>query len=360
MLVLRLFHQSDPFRQLEERPFSDGELVIGREAGVDWTIDDPDLVLSRRHCVLSRRKGRLSLRDTSANGVFLGEGRQRVPSEDPVFLSAGETIRLGQYMILVDEDRPAVAAPQGSAATAAFSADATTIFEAPFARPILHAVAVDEQAVTVPSDWEGAQTAARATPSEGSLLDAFCAGARLDASSFAGDDAEAVMRRVGAVYQQMVLGLADLMSERTAVKAEYRMNRTTVGAQGNNPFKWASPQRLAVDLLREREDGFLSGPRAVRESFEDMKKHLVGVLAGMRAAIAATTDGLKPEEVEQRLEGRNFVLKSRSAAAWEAYAELHAEMRRRMDDDPDSPANRAFREAYERQLQELDALCTRA
>ena len=48
--------------------------------------------------------------------------------------------------------------------------------------------------------------------------------------------------------QVVVLGMTDLMDERTSVKADYRMDRTTVRAEGNNPFKWARPQRLAVDL----------------------------------------------------------------------------------------------------------------
>jgi predicted component of type VI protein secretion system len=356
MIILRLFHQNDPFRQVEERPLADGELVIGREAGVDWLIDDPELVLSRRHCVIARRGGRITLRDISANGVFLGEARERAVPDESMEIKPGETLRLGRYLILVDQDQPQASV---SASSKPFSPDATTMFDAPFAQPILQSVAVDGAAISVPSDWADAPSA-RPAPTEGSLLDAFCAGAKLDASAFAGEEAEAVMRRVGAVYQQMVLGLADLMGERTAVKTEYRMSRTTVRAHDNNPFKWTSPQRLAVDLLRDREDGFLTGPRAVRESYEDLKKHVVCMLAGLRAAVAATADTLAPDAVDKRLEGRSFVFKGRSAAAWEEYEALHAEVRRRLDGDPDSPANRAFREAYERQLQELDALCTRA
>ncbi|MET0293373.1 MAG: type VI secretion system-associated FHA domain protein TagH, partial [Phenylobacterium sp.] len=188
----------------------------------------------------------------------------------------------------------------------------------------------------------------------GSLLDAFCAGAKLDAGAFSGEDPHEVMRRLGAVYQQMVLGLADLMDERTCVKADYRMDRTTVRAEGNNPFKWAKPQRLAVDLLKVRQDGFLSGQAAVKSSFEDMKKHLLCLLAGMRGALTTSLDSLSPAQVEAELKGESFILKNRASAAWNVYGRLYAKFLTQAHDDPDSPVNRDFRAAYEAQLRALD------
>ncbi|HEY9217386.1 MAG TPA: type VI secretion system-associated FHA domain protein TagH, partial [Phenylobacterium sp.] len=185
--------------------------------------------------------------------------------------------------------------------------------------------------------------------------DAFCAGARLDASAFAGEDPHEVMRRLGELYQQMVLGLTDLMDERTSIKAEYRMDRTTVSAQGNNPFKWARPQRLAVELLKARQDGFLTGTAAVKASFEDLKKHLLCLLAGMRGALTTTVEGLSPAQVEDSLKGESFILKNKGAAAWSEYGRLHAQFLEAAHGDPDSPMNREFRAAYERQLKALDA-----
>ena len=231
-------------------------------------------------------------------------------------------------------------------------------FDAPFSSPMLKSVAITEATLAVPSSWAGPEAAE--APSDGSLLDAFCNGARLDASAFSGEDPIEVMRRLGAVYQQMVLGLGDLMSERTSVKTEYRMTRTTVFAEGNNPFKWAPAQRVATDLLRPRGEGFLSGPAAVKASFQDMKKHLLCMMAGLRAAVGSTLEALAPEEAEARLKGQSLMLKNRDAMAFSEYVKLHAEFRMRADGDPDSPVNQAFKAAYERQLTELDAMSTQA
>jgi predicted component of type VI protein secretion system len=348
MVTLRLFHQTDPFRQLEARDLDEGELAIGRDPSADWTIPDPDMAVSRLHCVIARRDGRLTLRDTSANGVFLGARRDRLPRGEIAAIEAGETLRLGDFLIVVEP--PAAALP----------AEAETDFDAPFHRPMLQPGELDADALATPSDWAiPAPEAAACGPNQGSLLEAFCAGAKLDASAFAGEDPEQVMRRLGAVYQQMVLGLGDLMSERTSVKAEYRLGRTTVRAEGNNPFKWAPPHRVAVDLLRPRDDGFLTGPAAAKASFEDLKKHLLCMLAGTRAAVGATIDSLAPEPLEERARSQSFRM-NRTGAAWAEYLKLHADVSREARDNPDSAINRAFRASYERRLQELDAMSTQS
>lgn len=355
MVVLRLFHQSDPFRQIDARELDEGEIAVGRDSAADWTIEDSERAVSRIHCVLARTHGRLTVRDTSANGVFVGAERTRLPCDQAAPVRIGETLRLGEFLIVVEAaDAPA---PETAAApTEPDTPDGSGAFDAPFSRPILQPQVVSEAALSVPTDWA---VLAKPGPSDGSLLDAFCAGAHLDASAFAGENPAEVMARLGSVYRQMVLGLCDQMSERSSVKAEYRLTRTTIHADGNNPFKWASPERIAVDLLRARDDGFLTGPAPVRAAFEDMKKHLLCVLAGLRAALGVTLDALSPEAAEAEIKGQSFVLKNRSSAAWAEYVRLYAQFRQQADDNADSPINREFRAGYERQLQELDAMVAR-
>lgn len=348
MYILRLFHHSDPFTQIESRPLSDGALAVGREPDGGWRIPDPERRLSRLHCVLACSESGLTVRDESANGTLVGPARQPAPRSRELPIEPGETLRLGDYMILVERaDEEAALRDAG--------------FDAPFTRPMLQEVTVTPAALAAPADWtprpgRAAEGETPAPLSDAKLLEAFCQGARLDPSAFAGDDPEETMRRLGAVYQQMVLGLADLMGERTSVKTEYRMSRTTVHAEGNNPLKWASAERVAIDLLRDGREGFLDGPEAVRASVTDLKTHLLCLLAGLRAAVGASLEALAPGQVEGRLEGRSFLLKTRGQAAWDEYGRMHADFRREAEADPDSAVNRAFRGAYERKLQELDGM----
>lgn len=275
-------------------------------------------------------------------------------------------------------------------------------FDAPFSRPILEQPVVAPGSAGIPSDWmeasqaetppvlaaeppppmpdpavaadpilpprpperdtaaeEPLRTAAPATepsvmPDATMLFEHFCAGAGLQPTAFAGEDKARVMERLGAVYRQAVLGVADLMQERTALRNEYRMVHTTVRPEGNNPFKWVPPQRIAVELLRGEGGGYTTGERALNEALHDVKAHLLCMLAGMRAALGATFKALAPEEVEAKLAGRNYLIKTqRDAALWAEYVELATRLRAEADDSADGLINRAFRQAYEAQAAEL-------
>jgi type VI secretion system protein ImpI len=192
---------------------------------------------------------------------------------------------------------------------------------------------------------------------EQDLLLAFLEGAKLNPAAFQGVPPEEIMRGLGGVYRQMVLGLGDIMQDRTSVKNEFRMTKTTIGRQDNNPFKFLPPQKVAVDLLRSADEGFLPAEPAVRASFQDVKKHLFCMLAGMRAALSATMQGVDPTGVEQKLKGKSFMTAAgKKAAAWDEFVKFYAQFKKDADDNPESVVNRAFREAYEKQLQELDGM----
>jgi type VI secretion system FHA domain protein len=399
MYRLRLFHQKDMNRELDRRLLKGGELTVGRDPGVGWKVTDPDRAVSRAHCIFNLERGRLTVRDISSNGVFVGDGGAQAPRGEAVPIAAGALIRVGGFVIAVEEaaeedatHTETVAGFSGTAGLAPgsspfapprrFDPEDTVLgqrrepaafappdlsgagLEAPFVRPILEAPQVQAGDVAVPAGWDGSTVphptlggGTKSSAATDGLFEAFCAGARLDPAAFAREDRVQLMRNLGAVYQQMVLGLGDLLSERTSVRSEYRMERTTVRAEGNNPFKWSPPARVAVDLLRTTDDGFLTGPAAVKDSFEDLKKHLLCVLAGLRAALSSTLDALGPDAVESRVNGAaKLFASSREARAWAEYRRLFTDLKKQAGDNPDSRINRDFRAGYERQLAALDSL----
>jgi type VI secretion system FHA domain protein len=314
---------------------------------VDWPIADAAAELSRRHCVLAARDGAVLLRDTSANGVFIGVERRRAVRDAEIMLGHGEAMHLGQFTIVVDD--PTQAANSNRTPTA---------HEAPFHAPLLSAPELSRDDVAVPRDWAAADAPpirAQAQPlTNAALLEAFCAGAGLDASCFAAHDPAETMRRAGAVYRQLVLGLGDLMAERMSGKSELRMERTTVGAAGNNPFKWAPTQRVAVDLLNGANENFLSGPEALRASFEDLKRHLLGLMAGSRAALQAALDELSPARIESEAKPQPLLLMSKGEVCWRDYQRRHETLVHEARANADSAVSRGFRKGYESQLRQLE------
>ena len=338
MITLRLFPQSDPARQIDERQLESGQLTIGRGVEAGWYLEDAEHLLSRRHCSIDVVDGIVTLTDLSTNGVFIGAREDRTRPREPVIVQPREVLKLGSYIIVVETDNCVrVTAPKTPRQA-----------DAPFLR------------VCEPSE-PPLSLAAGATPDptghsrhdNGALLEAFCAAAHLDISTFADEDPYAIMQRLGAVYQQMVVGLTAVMSERTAVKADYLMDHTTVRTAGNNPFRWANPQRIALDLLRDGQNGFVSGPQAVEASFGDLKKHMLCIFAGLKSALDATLETLSPEAIEARVPAAGL-FRDQSRAAWREYVTTHRQVQTETQEDADGLVNREFRLGYARRLSELD------
>jgi predicted component of type VI protein secretion system len=334
MYILRLFHRLEPDRAISAHMVAGGIVRVGRDPAADWTIDDGDCEISRTHFEIACNGDGLTLTPLGANGVF-GDGGERLVDGAPASVAPGEAFAFGKYRMRIE------AAP--FAAQLARSPEATMVFAAPFGEEL-----------AVPTDWSDA---ADLPPIEddASLLEAFCEGAGLDVSAMSDEDPARIMRRAGAIYRQMVLGLGDLVLERSATKADLQMDRTTIGARGNNPFKWAPTRKLAADLLIGREAGFLSGPDAIRESFEDVKKHMLGTLAGFGAAMRAVVAALSPMEIARRLEGQSHFLKSRQAASWAEFEKRHGEFSAQGLEVQDGPVNQAFIAAYDAKLRDLAA-----
>jgi predicted component of type VI protein secretion system len=314
MITVRLFRQGDPPQEIGSRVLTGGEIALGRGEGSDWVIPDPTKTLSRRHCVLGLSDGVVSLRDESTNGVFLGDG-QRFPNGVATPVAMGETIALGAFLIRLEPTQPA--------------------------QPLKKA---SKPATTLPLVSDGSPA--------GKLLDAFCSGAQIDSSVLSAEDPTEVMKRLGAIYREMVLGLGELMNERTRAKARFGLKWTAVQALDNNPFRWAPPQRVAIDLLQARQDGFLTSDAAVKASFDDLSDHQARLLAASRAAIEAVLADLAPEAVAQSSKGGAFLRKKKLEALWAEYALAHAKACEELKAWSEGGASRAFGEAYSQGLPE--------
>ncbi|MDB5688506.1 MAG: hypothetical protein JWL91_382 [Sphingomonas bacterium] len=294
MFICRLFHRDRPFEQIDARLLAAGELTIGRDPAADWPLDDPDGVLSRIHCTLAVRDGELLVSDSSTNGTFI-DGGTRVAKGAPFPLHPGQTVQLGTLRLLVDTPM-----------------DAGTNFAATVHLP---------RAIPA-AGWDEPAPAPQPHP-DASLFEAFCEGARLDASAFSDEDPVALMRRLGGIYQQTVLGLIALTAQRTQMKDETELDRTTVRASGNNPIKWTAPRRLAEILLRERDGEFLTGDEAVRASFLDISAHVSAIAAGANSAISGMLSALDPEHLAAAAAQTGFSLRGKAAAQIEIHADRH-------------------------------------
>lgn len=324
MYMLQLFDADNLVTPLDARLIRDGLLRIGRDADADWAIADPDCAISRAHCELSAGRTGLTLRALGANGVFDDDTGERFPDAIEVLLPVPSALRLGRFRMVATQ------APHDDGA---IDASRTMVLTPPLGA-----------SVEVPSDWSDATPAP--VPAGGSLLEAFCQGAGLDCSMLSEEDPEEIMRRAGAVYRQMVLGIGDLMAERDIARARYKLTRTTISGSNNNPFKWAPTQRLAIDLLLAGSTGFLSGPAALKASFRDVKRHLVATFAGLQGSLRAAIGTFDPAAIEAAADARSSMLKSRAGVLVSEVSERHADLVRQLDEAAPGSLDHAFVASY--------------
>ncbi|WP_010161144.1 type VI secretion system-associated FHA domain protein [Sphingomonas sp. PAMC 26617] len=325
MYMLQLFDAANELQPIDARLMRDGLIRIGRDSAADWTIADPDCELSRSHCELAVVADELRLRSLGANGVFDDTTGRRFPDATDVAVEIPSTIRFGRFRLKASR------APHGDDTV---DAARTMVLTPPLG-----------SSVAVPDDWsDGASFAGFGGES---LLEAFCEGAGLDASLLSSEDPAEIMRRAGAVYRQMVLGVGDLMAERDRARGQYKLSRTTIGGANNNPFKWAPTQRLAIDLLLAGSGNFLSGPAALQVSFRDVKRHLIATFAGLHGSLRAAIDTFDPVALDAAVAPRASMLKSRTALQAEEVARRHGDLTGQLDQGSGGSLERAFVAAYD-------------
>lgn len=324
MYMLQLFDADNLVTPLDARLIRDGLLRIGRDADADWAIADPECAISRAHCELNAGRGGLTLRALGANGVYDDDTGERFPDAVEVLLPVPSALRLGRFRMVATQ------APQDDGA---IDASRTMVLTPPLG-----------SSVEVPSDWSDAGPAP--VRGGGSLLEAFCQGAGLDCSMLSDEDPEEIMRRAGAVYRQMVLGIGDLMAERDIARARYKLTRTTISGSNNNPFKWAPTQRLAIDLLLAGSTGFLSGPAALKASFRDVKRHLVATFAGLQGSLRAAIGTFDPAALDTAATAKSSMLKSRAGILVAELTDRHTDLIRQLDEAAPGSLDHAFVAAY--------------
>lgn len=197
------------------------------------------------------------------------------------------------------------------------------------------------------------------------LTQAFLTGAQLPLSTLPGGLTPELMTLVGSVLRSATAGAVDMLAARAATKLEVQANVTIISSQGNNPLKFLPNGEAAlIQLLSKKMPGFMRADEAMKDAFDDLRAHEVGVIAGTRAALAEVLGRFDPAVLGERLTTGSFIesfLPSvRKTKLWDIYLERYAQIRREAEDDFQSIFGRAFVQAYEREAARMKARVTAA
>ncbi len=123
-MTLRLILETAPHPQARsEFRLADGQVTIGRGDECDWKIEDPQMFVSRRHCVIVGAGGQYRVTDESRGGVFLDSAMAPLGTGVTAPLHSGMRLRLGDFVIRAELESAAMAPANAPAKPGIFGDD---------------------------------------------------------------------------------------------------------------------------------------------------------------------------------------------------------------------------------------------
>ncbi|MDB5948010.1 MAG: hypothetical protein JWQ33_3036 [Ramlibacter sp.] len=193
---------------------------------------------------------------------------------------------------------------------------------------------------------------------EDALTRAFLAGANLPPGALPQGLTPEIMAIVGSVIRTATAGAIDVLAVRANIKREVQAHVTIISSEANNPLKFLpDAESVLQQLLGNKMRGFMGPDEAMRDAFNDLRAHELGVMAGTRAALAAVLEKFDPAILGERLIGGSLLEKAlpamRKTKLWDLYLERYAQIRREVEDDFQSVFGKAFVAAYERETERM-------
>ncbi|HUO78620.1 MAG TPA: type VI secretion system-associated FHA domain protein TagH [Steroidobacteraceae bacterium] len=329
---------------------------IGRAGDNEWVLPDPERFLSGHHATIEHRGGQWYVVDTSSNGTFLNLANTALGRDNAQPLRDGDRLRMGGYDMLVtvtqendfppDDDSVAALdlATEADFALATHGdlgaeldlkrliADPTPPPDDSPPAPAKPIRAVDAYGQVIPVQsvaTPGVRAAGRsAAGGHAPAVLAFFRGTGLDPAPLSVEQANAALALAGQLLREMVLGLMTNQQTRVESKGRYRIDDTSITRAEQNPLKAATSVDDAITrLFGPRSTRFLLPLEAVRQSFNELKRHDQATQIALQDAIADYLRRLAPEQLEQQFAealSRSGPLTAEPGQKyWEMYAEIY-------------------------------------
>ena len=191
------------------------------------------------------------------------------------------------------------------------------------------------------------------TSYEQSLIDAL----GLSSNNLSDDKIIEINMVVGELVRETITGMMQVLTSRSSIKNEFRMNVTTIQPVENNPLKFSATVDDAIENMFIKDGNAYKKPvEAIKEGFEGIAEHQISILAGIRTAFKGVIKRFDPAVLEQRFEQYNkpgIIPGMSKAKNWESYKNYYNELVDDMDNSFQHLFGYEFVQAYEEQLQKL-------
>ena len=155
-----------------------------------------------------------------------------------------------------------------------------------------------------------------------------------------------IMKSLGQAFQEVVKGMIELLEARKIFKQTYSQfgeieygDQTRFGPINNNALKYIGDVTLALKMMLEKENGYLSLDESIREGFKDLQIHQFAMARSLRSGLKNTLNYLSPEQIEESSQQRT-ILTSRATKNWEEFVKRYSKIN--SDDISDKELAKAY------------------
>lgn len=208
------------------------------------------------------------------------------------------------------------------------------------------------------------QPAKSASPEQlhGELFSAFVAGLGLDDAVLQPDFSPEQLYLAGKLLSLFSQGTVALLSSRNILKRGLKAEMTMILEEENNPFKMLpSGKTVLLQFFSTPMPGFIPPENAVRDAMIDLQAHQLGMIAGVRAIIAAMLQTFHPDTLEKMaaeqgtLPGKGVFSGNRKAALWDTLKTHYQRVANEVEDDFHTLFGEAFLHAYDLEIRQYKA-----
>lgn len=184
------------------------------------------------------------------------------------------------------------------------------------------------------------------------LTQAFLKGLNINDELASNLSNEQLWFEMGNSLNLLLIGVMDILRQRTTVKNQLKLNHTMFQTQQNNPLKFsATIDDVMQSLFVRKSSSFLSFEESIKEVFSDTKSHERALIAGASGVLEGILDQLSPHAIKQQATEHASVAKfipgQLDAKSWSLFLQLHNDLSEQINTKGAMALSDDFLKAYE-------------
>ena len=358
VLTITSFHKFTPEIDNEFVFDATGEhekVSFGRSEQCDWTLPDPERVISGKHGELIKFGDKYLIKDLSTNGTFVNNAVSPVGQGNELALNHGDVVTLGDYQIQVNLEERCIDDSLNEAnkinelggevaienlAHDNFGLNASDLLKESVSSEFQLDIGLMDDFLDAPTSHSQDDREEEKLPSHTPIshefdeknAQAFIRGLGINPNMVPDEGSEQWFEQLGQSFSLMLLGLMETLHNRAEFKQNNRLNHTAFRKSENNPLKFSANLEDAIHNLYNRQSAsFMRADIAIKEAFFDIENHERALMKGVEGTVSSVMSLVEPATIYSDAMSNDSVLNKliparKYACSWKKFEGIHHQL----------------------------------